>query len=108
MEAGPGLTESPLQALAPRRILSKDQLNEGMMEAFQTLQKNLCGGDIYGQIQPFIRGLGNISENLFLQVLIGVGTLICLDVEEIQRDLRSEDPGTVSGRGQGGRGELNN
>lgn len=37
MEAGPGLTESPLQALAPRRILSKDQLNEGMMEAFQTL-----------------------------------------------------------------------
>lgn len=35
MEAGPGVTEPPLQA--PRRVVSKGQLNEGMMEAFQTL-----------------------------------------------------------------------
>lgn len=37
MEAKPGLTEPPLQALAPRRVVSKGRLNEEMMEAFQTL-----------------------------------------------------------------------
>lgn len=50
------------------------------------------------------RGLGNLSENLFLQVLIGVGTLVCLDVEEIQRGHRSEDLAQFLAEGKVGAG----
>ena len=52
---------------------------------------NWMGKIFMGRVQPLTSWLGNISEILFLQVQIGIGTLICLDVEKIQGDHGFED-----------------